>query len=188
MRGGAVLAASGPAAQAQYAFVDLNPTDIAGVSRSFGFGAGGGQQAGYYIDAQGRRRGLLEAGNLGTAADLTPSAASESILYATDGAHQAGWAILDPNLGHHAMIAARPTASRMVCHLFLAGGWLLTTARLSEGACPSLPSLAFVTPLRPAREGIVRNARVMRIKSSQMFKVLGASNHYSNASSGVEPV
>jgi hypothetical protein len=72
-----------------YTAVDLNPT---GIVESYGYGAGGSQQVGWYqATGSTREHAVLWTGSPGTAIDLGASDLIQSYAWATNGTQQVGW-------------------------------------------------------------------------------------------------
>ena len=72
--------------------VDLNPTNLAGISESSAGGVGGGAQVGYAsgTGTDNQHHGVLWRGAADSATDLHPAGFVGSLALATDGVHQVG--------------------------------------------------------------------------------------------------
>jgi hypothetical protein len=79
-----------PTALAQsYTAVDLNPTNLSGISGSLGMGISGSQQVGYSSDSPGSA--LFWNGTAGGAVSLAPAGFASSYAFQTNGTQQIGY-------------------------------------------------------------------------------------------------
>src|SRR5664280_2450600 len=79
-------------AEAQYTFIDLNPS---GFDYSYGQGISGSQQVGYgTLTSGGNNHALLWSGTAASAVDLHPSGFSSSLAEGISGSQQVGYGTL----------------------------------------------------------------------------------------------
>jgi hypothetical protein len=93
--------------------VDLNPTNIAGITYSQAFGIGGGQQVGYGYGSgtNNTEHAFLWSGTAASAVDLNPAGAGGSDAFGTDGVQQVGYGTIDGTDASHAFLWSGTAAS-----------------------------------------------------------------------------
>lgn len=89
----------------QASAVDLNPSNLNGITQTWAFGTSGTQQVGVGAGndtptGPNLRHALLWNGTAASAVDLNPAGSAASWAYGTDGAHQVGQAFIGGAHGH----------------------------------------------------------------------------------------
>lgn len=119
-------------------FVDLNPTNLSGINKSFTSGTNGTQQVGDGIFDNGINHALIWTGTAASAVDLNPTnltGYNDSGANAINGTQQVGFGAGSATGGnHHAMLWAGTAASAVDLNPTDLGGITVSAANGTDGA------------------------------------------------------